>query len=299
MNRKNLLLLASLSFAALPACSNNGSGDGGTSTSAGSSTGAANNGGSTGTANNGGSTGTANNGGSTGAVSSSSGGSSSGGSTGGFPAAPVLGTQIDRAGRPAINTALTDPYNLLGVAPDAGYTEDQAKNAYNSAAGGIAQWTAPDGGGFIPWISQNLAIADALDGVCGNQAFASPPDAGVGAYGTLGTVLADDELYIDTTTDVTEPGGCSFLGAELELTGFITGGNISVNCGGRQPTEDVIDVEYNALAFGLTDLLQGQFEISNGVTAKGLCSNPSNDDSAPYLGAPNTSDGGPCADGGN
>src|SRR5438132_579907 len=30
---------------------------------------------------------------------------------GGPPAAPALGAQIDRMGRPAINTALTDPFN--------------------------------------------------------------------------------------------------------------------------------------------------------------------------------------------
>jgi hypothetical protein len=298
MNRKYLLLLASLSFAAVTACSNNGTSDGGTTTSAASSSGSSS-GGVTTTTTHSASSGSAS--GSTSGGSSSSGGtttvpSSSGGSSGGstgssFPAVPVLGGQIDRVGRPAINTALTDPYNLLVVPPDGGITEDTAKNTYNSAAGGIPQWTAPDGGGFIPWIAQNLAIADSLDGICGNQAFAGLPDSGVTAYGTLATVLADDELYIDTTQTT-----CSFLGAELEQTGLATN-----NCGGRQPTEDVIDIEYNILAVGFAGLptADAGFAIVNGAESKQACSNPANDDTAPYLGAPNTQDGGgACVDGG-
>jgi len=189
-------------------------------------------------------------------------------------------------GRPAINTALTDPFNLLNTVYDAGITEDQAKNMYNSSDSSAA-WTAA-AGGFVPWIAQNLPIMDALDGVCGNQAFALQPDAGAKAYGTLATVLADDELYVDTTVDVETTGTCSYLGAELEAVGDAPPMS---NCGGRQPTEDVIDITYNLLACGIPCLSSGAgggFQIlGGGGTAKAASSNPPNDTTPPYLGAPN------------
>jgi hypothetical protein len=196
-------------------------------------------------------------------------------------------------GRPAINTALTDPFDTLNPG-DAGITQDMAKNLYNSSASPITAPALGDGG-FIPWIAVNLAIIDSLDGVCGNQAFCGPADAGAKQYGELATVLNDDELYVDTTTflgDATS-AGCGFLGAELEVTGLLstTGASVSgATCGGRQPTEDVIDVEYNLLAIGFAGLPPGPngdagFAISNGIMAKAV--NPPNDTTAPYLHAPN------------
>src|SRR5205823_5971237 len=43
------------------------------------------------------------------------------------PAAPVPGALIDRMGRAAVNTAVTNPFDLV-----AGSTVDTTKNAYNS-----------------------------------------------------------------------------------------------------------------------------------------------------------------------
>jgi len=145
------------------------------------------------------------------------------------------------------------------------------------------------------WIAGNLAILDALDGVCGNQAFCAAPDAGAAQYAELTGVLVDDQLYVDTTTYLGDPtsAGCGFLGAELESVGIVPTTNnqgFGSTCGGRMPTEDVIDVEYNALAVGLGGLPHGDagFAISNGVQAKGgPVANQPNDTTVPYLGAPN------------
>lgn len=212
-------------------------------------------------------------------------------------------------GRPAINTALTDPFDTLEPT-----TIDEAKNAYNSA-GNVAVWGTAKDGGFAGWIAGNLAILDLLDGVCGNQLLASPDlDGGAPGnvqtvpptrYGTLAALVGDDELYVDTTADVIGES-CSFLGAELEQVGVIPTGTPSTffgtDCGGRQPTEDVIDIEYNALAGsgpvgaglaggqGLGGLPHGDagFAISNGVQTKGgAAANLANDDTPPFLGAPN------------
>lgn len=63
----------------------------------------------------------------------------------------VDGNQIDRAGRPAISTALIDPFNLD---PD----HDQLKNDYNTDDD-PANWATA----FQETIETNLAILDALD----------------------------------------------------------------------------------------------------------------------------------------
>src|ERR1700738_824600 len=82
------------------------------------------------------------------------------------PAAPALGTVIDRMGRPAVNTALNKPFEADDT------KKNIAKDAYNKAP--QAMW-----GTFVPEIAANLAIIDSLDGVCGNQPFYdSSMDAG-------------------------------------------------------------------------------------------------------------------------
>src|SRR6266850_7239380 len=69
--------------------------------------------------------------------------------------APKVGMQIDRMGRPAVNTALTDPFGLT-----ANTTTDDFKNSYN-AESSPAMWQ----GKFMPSIEQNLAILDSADTV--------------------------------------------------------------------------------------------------------------------------------------
>jgi hypothetical protein len=175
-----------------------------------------------------------------------------------LPAPPTLGTQIDRMGRPAINTALNHTFD-----PDPTAT-GVAKDAYN-ADSNLANWST-----YAAQFKTNLAIYDGLDGVCGNQAaFGSltNPD-----YVTLSKVLAQDELWLDSSVAT-----CStYLAVELSTLA----GTPDTDCGGRTLTENVIDFTYNALA-GTYTLPPAQ-EVTNGVTAP--ASLPTT--TFPYLAAP-------------
>jgi hypothetical protein len=152
----------------------------------------------------------------------------------GEPAAPTLGAQIDRMGRPAVNTALNHTFD-----PNAA-TADPAKDAWNANAmpGG---W----GAAFGPEVAANLAVYDGLDTTCGNQAAANP-DAGATTnalkYGALAGVLADDRLWLNTAGTT----AAQYLAVELDATGIAK----NADRGGRTLPMDVIDVTYSALAVG-------------------------------------------------
>jgi hypothetical protein len=170
------------------------------------------------------------------------------------PAPPTLGTVIDRMGRPAINTATNHAFDANAT------TKNAAKDAYNQAA----QSTWPT---FVPEIEANLAILDALDGVCGNQAFADKTKTDATRYGTLATVLADDRLWLktDATTCTT------YLAVEANATGLVT----NTDCGGRKPGYDVMEETYSLVAAGA---LSG---VSDGVTPRSPATT-----TFPYLDAP-------------
>ncbi|MDZ4729299.1 MAG: DUF4331 family protein [Xanthomonadales bacterium] len=116
--------------------------------------------------------------------------------------------QIDRLGRPAINTALID---LFGTAPS-------MKDAYNTN-NDPSTWSQ-----FIPEMQMNLSILDTLDGVSGNALL--PADV-------LATVLAEDRLLIDTS----QPFCDAYLAVELGVD----------QCGGRTLQRDVIDDTFGAV----------------------------------------------------
>ena len=158
-----------------------------------------------------------------------------GGDAGNTPAPPKLGTQIDRMGRPAINTALNNTFNGAG---DGGVAA-AAKDEYN-ANGAPATWTK-----YTPEMKGNLAIFDGVDTNCGTQLAAAAPDAGPAArYATLGTVFADDRVWLNSTQTTCN----AYLAVELA---FITKTAIP-DCGGRTMKYDVIDTTYSALAIGAT-----------------------------------------------
>src|SRR5262245_43193581 len=167
---------------------------------------------------------------------------------GGFPNPPSLGGQIDRMGRPGINT-------VLNAVLEAGAAKEAKKDAYNEAADAAAWATTEVKAGvtIVQEFSKNLAIFDVLDkgdGVvpdpdgCGNGALYQAP-ASATSYAMLATVLADDELYVDTAKS-----DCTFyLSLEVEAA---TGGAVThTACGGRTLTQDVIDVSYSLLGAGL------------------------------------------------
>lgn len=155
-----------------------------------------------------------------------------------IPGKPLVGMQIDRVGRPAINLMLTDPFDVL-ASP---MTKDAVQNQYNAAVPG--NWNAYAGLNYIP---RNLAIFDSFDGICGNQLMAGTLSAN--RYVPLATLLAEDRLYINANL-----GTCnSYLALEAGTAG---------DCGGYHPTVVAMDVTYNILVSG-----KATGTYNNGVTA--------------------------------
>lgn len=125
-------------------------------------------------------------------------------------ARPALGAQIDRAGRPAISTAL--------IATFASFEErNQTRDRYNQAA--PETWSS-----FKPEMTFGLGVLDALDGVCGNQLLAAA--SGSDRYDALADILLDDRLYVNSAS-----GTCGvYLGLEGEIVGALQPGE--GGCGG-------------------------------------------------------------------
>jgi Domain of unknown function (DUF4331) len=220
-------------------------------------------GGTTGTAGKGGTTGTAGKGGTTaagtGGASGAPGGAGEAGMSGGeagaggagptTPAPPTLGAQIDRMGRPGVNTALTDPFDIV-----TGKTEDSVKDAYN-AESDPTKWATE----FQAYINTSLAILDSLDSTatvegCGNQLLYSATATGKAKYDPLASVLVDDRLYLNTKVPAGGTLNCTqYLGVEANAKGVTNS-----DCGGRALTYDVIDTTYSVLAIGaLTGVSDG------------------------------------------
>ena len=151
-------------------------------------------------------------------------------------------TQIDAMGRAAVNTALINTF-----ASDAarGISEDD----YNSTGNF-------DRARFAPVMAAQFAIYDALVGACGdnpltNRASANPADglqSGPDRYAFISAVFADDHLYVNGNSGGAVAGQCNqYLSAELGVVG-VTG--FEADCGGRTPTQDVIQTTYSAVAIG-------------------------------------------------
>jgi len=251
---KTTLQIASLFVVgamALAACGDDSSGGGGT----GGATGGGGDGG-------GGSTSTA--GGGTGGVGGEGGAQGGQGGEGGqggmnpnFPPPPEPLAQIDRMGRPAINTALSATF-VIGDANGAvaGVSTDPLRNAAEDAynADGLpSNWDTNEG-----MFAANLAILDSLDtgvggltndAACGNQpGYAGGACAGAGqCYALIATVLAEDVLWVDTAgvgcSAAEAPFGSGYLAVEFNALGVTNTG-----CGGRRPIDDVIDVTYGVVA---------------------------------------------------
>jgi hypothetical protein len=147
------------------------------------------------------------------------------------PAIPTLGAEIDRMGRPAINTALNHTFDTVDA------TKNAAKDAWNANAT-PSTWVAT----FMPEVEKNLAILDAIDATCGNQLFADTTKTDASRYAKLAGVLADDRLWVNTAATACT----TYLAVEANATGVV----VNADCGGRMPSYDVIDVTYSAAAIG-------------------------------------------------
>ncbi|MFS8069311.1 MAG: DUF4331 family protein [Byssovorax sp.] len=176
------------------------------------------------------------------------------------PAAPALGAQIDRFGRPAINTALNHAFDKDAMAAG------KAKDAYNQD-GDSSKWTAN-----AAEFAKNLGILDSLDTVCGNQLLAPQPPMPLDAkrYEGLAGALANDRIVLDTSAATCT----TYLAVEANATMLLP----NKDCGGRKLNYDVIDVSYTVLATGvLTSIVAG-----DGVPADA----DTKGEVFPYLAAP-------------
>ena len=171
------------------------------------------------------------------------------------PPPPALKTQVDRMGRPTINTALNHVFDTTsGQGP--------AKDAYNADSNASSWGTNAT---YISQFETNLAIFDALDTVCGNQLGYSQTTH----YQTLATALADDRLYVDTSQST-----CAhYLGVELHALGILT----TADCGGRKMTYTPVWDTYTAVSGATSQVTDG---LSGPVASK------TNGTTFPYLAAP-------------
>lgn len=138
--------------------------------------------------------------------------------------------QIDRMGRPLTGNA------LLGSFTNA-ETSDRLKERYNGA-------TPATAAEFIPEIEKTLGIYDGFDASCGNQWLANPSEQSPARYRTLARLLADDRLWIDSTSTLC---GQFF---SVELAALSGDPSLAIFCGGRTPNDDAIDVYRSLLVNG-------------------------------------------------
>jgi len=173
-----------------------------------------------------------------------------------FPAAPTVGAEIDRMGRPGINTALNKSF-----VPATDPTKTMGKDKYNQDKD-PTMWKA----NYAAEFAANLAILDAIDGTCGNQLLAATGAPSATTYSTLAGALTDDRLYLDSSV----PTCTAYLGVELKALGLST----TADCGGRGLDYKVMDATYAALS--------GLAAAANGITANDV----TNSATFPYLAAP-------------
>jgi hypothetical protein len=196
------------------------------------------------------------------------------------PAPPTLGAQIDRLGRPAINTALTgtfDPNPTTKGAKKDAYNQDNAQSGWNPK--------------YIPEQAGNLAIFDSLDSTdaktgCGNQFLAQDAGAAGGpntaVYGALAGITADDRLWLNTAATTC----ATYLAVEANFAathGLLPPVLANNDCGGRSLAFDVIDTTYSIVATGTTGLKGAPGTVSDGVDADPIKTAAA---AFPYLSAP-------------
>jgi len=139
--------------------------------------------------------------------------------------------QLDRMGRPLTGNA------LLGTLATDSKVSDKMKEDYNRA-------TPATAARFVPEIEKNLGLYDGFDGKCGNQLLADASATGAGRYRKLATLLADDRLWVNSTSGV-----CTQLFA-VELAQLAGQSALERDCGGRSPTYSAANVYRSLLANG-------------------------------------------------
>ncbi len=157
-----------------------------------------------------------------------------------IPGKPLVGMLIDRVGRPGVNLMLTAAFGLAPGTPEA------VKNQYNAATTG--NWSSY---AARPYIAENLAVFDGIDGNCGSQLLVAQT-LSTNRYITLGNALADDRLYINATSSTC----MNYLAVETSVIG---------DCGGYHPSMNAMDVTLNYLATGMRAPAAAN-AFTNGIT---------------------------------
>jgi len=137
-------------------------------------------------------------------------------------ATTLAGRQLDRQGRPLTGNALLGPLADENVSY-------QLKEEYNAA-------TPATGARFVPEIQKSLALYDSFDGQCDNQLLADRQAPAANRYRPLATLLADDRLWVNSTSGV-----CTQLFA-VELANLAGRRELLGDCGGRSPNYDAVNV---------------------------------------------------------
>jgi hypothetical protein len=137
---------------------------------------------------------------------------------------------LNRVGRALTKNALLG----LFAADEVG---DQLKEDWNAA-------TAATSTRFIPEIQKGLAFYDAFDGQCGNQLLAEPKAVPSKRYLALATLLADDRLWVNSSSTV-----CTQLMA-VELTTLAGHKSLANDCGGRSPNYKAVNIWRSLLVDG-------------------------------------------------
>jgi hypothetical protein len=194
----------------------------------------------------------------------------SGGSGGGVPVVPELGAQIDRMGRPAINTATIDTFVYINngtLTPGDNTVRGASQDAYN-ADGNESAW----GTTYGDKIALQLGVLDSLDTNCTNQLLSCGNVAqGEDCYADLAGILADDRLWVRIDgTDCSATAGI-YLAVEANAVGIA-----NADCGGRRPIDDVIQTSYSVLATGTLDAVDDEITAPAGL----------HPDAFPYMATP-------------
>jgi len=147
-----------------------------------------------------------------------------------WAATATVHKQLDRMGRPLTGNALLAP-----LAPDE--VSDKLKEQYNRTSPSTSKR-------FIPEIEKTLALYDSFDGKCANQLLTDASKESPQRYRQLATVLADDRLWVDSESTI-----CTQFFA-VELANLSGQSLARIDCGGRTPNEDAVDVYRSLLANG-------------------------------------------------
>lgn len=204
-------------------------------------------------------TGATNNGGSGGGTGGEGGG---GGTPIVIPPKPELGAQIDRMGRPAVNTALNGAFVQFNTGGVKVASDDDARKAlendYN-ADDNQNNWVT----NYRNIFAANLAIIDALDTgldigggpltnaqACTNGAGNSGNLGSANAYDVIAGALADDRLWMKVDGELCSSSEPDVAQGYLALEIGLLTQTDPTGCGGRRPVDDVIETTYSATAIG-------------------------------------------------